>query len=68
VGGTPALIVSPHRPVPDSGTITGRFFTVPPETDFWSLWASKGARKPNGGFKRLLQQELLDRFDRFLEG
>jgi hypothetical protein len=38
------------------------------EPDFgahFNIWA---ARKPNGGFKRLLQQELLDRFDRFLEG
>jgi hypothetical protein len=26
------------------------------------------ARFAFGGFKRLLQQELLDRFDRFLEG
>jgi hypothetical protein len=26
-----------------------------------------GGHKRNGGFKRLLQQELLDQFDRFLE-
>jgi hypothetical protein len=32
------------------------------------LKAAISARKGNGGFKRLLQQELLDRFDRFLEG
>jgi hypothetical protein len=30
--------------------------------------ATGAARKPNGGFKRLLQQELADRFDRLLEG
>jgi hypothetical protein len=30
--------------------------------------AAKQTRMPFGGFKRLLQQELLDRFDRFLEG
>jgi hypothetical protein len=39
-----------------------------------AVWAYKYevvahlARATFGGFKRLLQQELLDRFDRFLEG
>ena len=30
--------------------------------------ATEGDRKTDGGFKRLLQQELFDRFDRLLEG
>jgi hypothetical protein len=39
-----------------------------PVRELQGFIAAMGARKGNGGFKRLLQQELLDRFDRFLEG
>ena len=52
---------------PASGTLTGRLFRGSGKHGRGPIPTGRAARKGNGGFKRLLQQELLDQFDRLSE-